>query len=923
MNVSLLGATVSRRQILDQIAAGCEWPVDIVDALYQAARDNTALDALTMRRIKGLTDLLPPSWLPRLTREFVASNIPRAPEPEQWQAERRDALDALLGTWASGKAVTDEESTPVWPFRAKKDKEIRRARLADVFELYRGEETLLRERCLALPGFDQIAVQNILFYARGFEATSWFELCKEWGRFDGDVVHWGTSASWLSNKLKRQKPEDFDRWSHIENGALGGYRNPPFPGFNILEKAHDLADSGNKKGGLFPDRRLEEFEFASQCLEVVPDHVEYVHPKTWLYEGKWETAGSSSIGRVELEVKDAKPQHFKARKNLVRDVVSFIAMWLLMLAWAVRMSWTIVKAELGKLRIAVASDIVTYWWISWLMWHVNSAYKKWPYATIEENYLEQTNRQINTWEKLPRRWHIPEDAAEFDHQPDNDETKIINRRLVSIGSHNMPETQRQEWSPYLEKVSSLNDEAYLVTRIPVSDPDAHTGHGERTRVGDNFEYKEKVNGGVQSGGRETSPQGNGWMTVQMERATQIMRALGLRELDQILVRGDDADGESERYVFCLLFHLILKACGLRTADGKFGILWAETEFLRIFYTVEGLHGYPARAAPGASQSKPWSNTPITAEAVMRALYDNTTILRRRGYSEEALDRWWSVLRAGWSERRGTDPDWLSIPTGLGGLGVEPMKAMSKVKKAWKAPKAERLTVLDQSDWRRELVAEEFSDWALDPTEVAELSQQRARDKIMADDVPNVRGTVFEDTGPPEDTTVRLISLAMPGTTLNELFRVYALCRAQTPTDLREGLLPNLQPGAEYGMYHRLLPLLRQLGELARIRKELKIMSWLRMNDIGAWGAIVALEDRGLSRTEAIAWLTGDMSSPVSRSLHPMLAADVSRLAIFCIQSVVQYRFMRPGNLTWFHNRAFQILEEACVSSPAVRVVYTW
>jgi hypothetical protein len=260
---------------------------------------------------------------------------------------------------------------------------------------------------------------------------------------------------------------------------------------------------------------------------------------------------------------------------------------------------------------------------------------------------------------------------------------------------------------------------------------------------------------------------------------------------------------------------------------------------------------------------------------------------------------------------------------MGGLGIEPMSAMTVASGAWRAPKADSLTLLDQSGWRKTLIAEEFKEWSVTAEEVDQLSQNRVREKIMADDVPNVRGSVFKDTGPPRDGWVRTIHIAMPGVTLNELFRVYMMCRSLVPQDLKEGVLPNLKPGADYGAYRYLLPTLREVSEISRVRKEQRLMAWLKSHDIAAWGAVYALEDRGLSRTEAIAWLTGDMSSPITTSLHPMLTADVSRLAIFCVQSVVLHRYLKPGNLTWFFNRAFQILEEACVSSVAVRVLYTW
>lgn len=100
-----------------------------------------------------------------------------------------------------------------------------------------------------------------------------------------------------------------------------------------------------------------------------------VHPSTtqtlpeWLEVGDWERSGSASFGRVCFEVSTSegtKCSHFKARRNLLMDVTEFDELYRRVSTYAKQENRALIKSELGKIRIAVASPLKMYLQMNWM-----------------------------------------------------------------------------------------------------------------------------------------------------------------------------------------------------------------------------------------------------------------------------------------------------------------------------------------------------------------------------------------------------------------------------------------------------------------------------------------------------------------------------------------------------------------------------
>lgn len=119
----------------------------------------------------------------------------------------------------------------------------------------------------------------------------------------------------------------------------------------------------------------------------------------WLETGDWERSGSASFGRVCYEVSTSdgiKRGHFKARKNLIMDTTEFNDLYNRVSTYALQENRALIKSELGKIRIAVASPLETYLQMSWMYALGGSFYFSWPGNTLEEQLAREAARNERT-----------------------------------------------------------------------------------------------------------------------------------------------------------------------------------------------------------------------------------------------------------------------------------------------------------------------------------------------------------------------------------------------------------------------------------------------------------------------------------------------------------------------------------------------
>jgi hypothetical protein len=609
---------------------------------------------------------------------------------------------------------TDNDFAALYPFRTKTDRAIRRTRFADVQLAYkmRHEYNVLRERMSWLSSFDYIACVNLLW--QSFLFPGWWTRMFELGCFEGDIEHYDAVCKQVNKYLKKCDCCDFRKEDYIEAYSLLGYRNPPFPGFDLIKEAYSMARSGSEKHEF-----LSTFKEMCEVLKTPADRVEYVSFVDFVRGATWQSSGSSSIGKVHLTY-NGETYKFKARKNMIPDIMDFDELMESIFSLQTQDNVILIKAELGKLRAAFGSPAQMYLLLAWVVYLAGHYYLKWHNNTLEETNFDELKRKEEMLDMLLNRWSLPFDYESYDHQPEKDEMDDINETLFAAAYSNVPQKEDDMFLKVVNKIRELENNQYVVVR----------------KSGDmSSDLRIKQDGGLASGKRTTSLVGNGWNTVISNRAMQICKLICGRIRCDYWVRGDDTLVISDNYSECLTMRLIYSVLNAKGNDAKFSILHEEADFLRQRYTKQGIRCFPCRSLPALTSRKPWNPDPWHVETVMCHVFDAMQTLKRRGADIDRCETAWDAIKTVWSQKHHINKKWLSYPKDLGGLGVEPWDGVSIPQDRIRIQNGLVRGEVIYLGWRAEIIKDTYSEYDLTDSESKQLADEYFRGLLATDDIP--------------------------------------------------------------------------------------------------------------------------------------------------------------------------------------------
>lgn len=622
------------------------------------------------------------------------------------------------------KRQFEDKFKEVFPPRTKMDLSIRRNRANDFFTFLKAyqKEDLLYLFSILKTNFDYIFVCNLMSVL-AVSGRGWIERMDEMGAFDNDLSHYIAVAKKINDMIKTVGIDDEHWTEYAEAATLCGYRNPPFKGFDPVEETRSLAQGGDEHnyfGFNFQQLCDEELEMRVTPVAKYQDFHSYVTEATWL------TAGASSIGKLEVEVEEGKTKNIKAKKNTVPDVVDLEEVFETCLSWAKQENYSIIKSELGKIRMAVASDMPMYLQMSWVNYLLNGAYNQWPGSTTDENFETQTKRMYNMLSLCSKLLGLPFDYAAFDHQPTTEELKCIVRVILNAARRNVPVSDLNMFDKIANNIVTSFDNSFLEWRNSPERPSF------------------KVEGGLMSGLRFTSLVGNAWNTVMTGLVIRLLKGMGL-DTNAIhrYIRGDDSAIYVPNWGMGAMVKLGYDAVGVKAGEGKFSLQARAMEFLRIWYE-QRCFGYPLRALPGLLQRKPWNPEPWAAEGTIAAVYEVIRILRRRlPHKELNINRLWNHLKTRWCRNHSLPVQCLRTPKFLGGLGVEggtgplyrivPAIPTGKKYPSW-------FQVKNQNQWRATKLTEYYQERygeSLTSERATHIAKEQLLNTLASDDVPAI------------------------------------------------------------------------------------------------------------------------------------------------------------------------------------------
>jgi len=620
---------------------------------------------------------------------------------------------------ARGEYPDDEERwTARFPPRTKSDLGIRRTRLRDLFNFAEciREGPLLRRIIDELGDFDYIAALNVCWAGLLMRGKRWFEFWHKTRVLRDGLEAFVAAAKAISDQIKRGPCRMADLVHLVENHSLAGYRNLPFPGFDYVKEAKALA-SGGLDHTLPPGYRFQDLvDEALQCPDVAVDYVSF---EDYVRRGSWLTSGSSSIGRVSVEF-DGKVYRFKARKNVLPDLYEPEDLVALCRSWIGQENSTLVKSELGKVRLAVAGDIATYLMMSWIISLTGKCYLQWSGSTGQES-VGDLCRRLNTMLDLCQEGaSLPFDYRSFDHQPTTEEIETIYQWFLAKAGKNVPPAGQQEFNEIARKTLYGFSLAILRYRDP------STGVGGKL----------SVSGGLMSGLRITSVVGDAWNLTMTCGVKKLLGLVGIDTSDMpAFIRGDDSAIFSNSVQKLRLFAEGYRRLGVVGGEGKFSVLRQNSEFLRT-WICDRCIGYPVRVIPALTQRKPWSSEPWTGGGVITAIREACATLSRRGVDG---DEAFLSLGRTWCRLHKLPLSVLKTPVHLGGLGLLAWDGKEVCSPHLPPPNVPPFTMERTSTWRERrlrAIADEYG-FEVGDEDLVRLATDEARQVLQADDVPPI------------------------------------------------------------------------------------------------------------------------------------------------------------------------------------------
>lgn len=863
------------------------YPAVFSKLVIAASSGHFTIGASARRLVESQTSLWDPHWRNELTLTELILQVKKRTSKALKEIEKPSgipltfdeslkSLVAIIGK--KDLALSDIKdfelvSEQAFLFRSKTDKNIRRTRLYDACLYYSHIYSDLSDVLYELRFFDQISIMNIL-YGRVLLSDSdhdWYVFMQDADAFNYGIEGYTLVAKAYSDLIKtRPSPQWMLRW--VETAGFTGYRNPPYPGFDYVKETENLVSGDPVDHTLNSLPTFTEILHKELTFEV-SKRPKFLTFKEFVTSGMWTTSGSSNIGRMELDI-NGEIVFVKARKNILPDIIDMKVLYEECMASKKQSNKSMIKSELGKVRIASSSDIHNYLLMSWVDYLLNHSYADIEGATIDERPNEQINRLIKMTKLLNDCYTLPFDYKNFDHQATTPEILDIVKFVCSKARKTVPQASVAEFDVVVENILSGFNNAFMSTTAPV-----HTF---------------KVISGLCSGLRWTSLIGNIWNTVITKKVQILCERLCLRApITDRFIRGDDSAIYTRGYYSALLVRMAYTALGVLADDNKFGILYEKMEFLRQFYTRDRIYAYPARNIPGLSQRKPWSSTKWDPNDTMNNLFDLIQLLKRRGLDSEKCELFWKLQKKLWSMRLRLPEALLNIPVALGGIGIEPWDGKFTASPLFPKIPYENIRIVNSTDFRFNTIKQELREFiTIDSSAKIEALQKEVRVQqasvVVGDDIVSINRMLRDMFN---------AKLAIYRTEIKLLAHVQSVTLVPSETVLDTALIASI-PATEdiysnylerinvatFGSYPYLDSLWKKLMLAKRIDKTFRPMSFLKEHYIDIFYSLTSFQLRHLNRSDAIDWLSGNLFGVKRTTLNPLITPLWTKLTAATIKN---------------------------------------
>jgi hypothetical protein len=662
----------------------------------------------------------------------------------------------------------------------------------------------------------------------------------------------------VNNFVKTNQFPDRIRFALTECGTLAGFRTLPFKGFDILEESKKLAFAGETHSHPFGWDRVwaaaNDTLFSTLPSPQVPARGR-MGLRDYIASAMWVTSGASDHGRVTWQFED-RHGTFKAKKNNLIYIYTTDELYDITMTHLGKMvNRSITKEETAKIRLAIAGDLANYLAMAWIFYLLSDDWKQIPYMANTWTVPDELSFHAWVIDECRTCYGMPYDFDAYDHQVTTSETKTSFYSYASraIGSDQFSDEVRQ----VIDLCMTGFDNSVIIARDGMNE--VHT-------------YP--VTGGLPSGLRITSFLGNVYNAAVNLIADYHTTLQFNTPVKVISVRGDDTNIMDPSATKILFHYMMMTALGMKAGAGKFGIHKGATEFLRNWYSVNGVRGYPARPIASFTQQKTWSPEPPTFDDSLRAMLVASAAVSRRSSETVTLE---PLAIQIWSHQRHLPPHVARQPPELHGPAILPWMG-------WYWPDLVYPTTADDVDVRLTLPNQSvFSETLTMPQGVKQPTQRERADIVRL----AASTTVQNDRVPGLNAAIRryLASTIRLGTNKQYIDDYNYYPEITHTTALQVNPVPS--PHDAQRIRQRNAYALSQFQQYVKLSKSMssvkpaKLMSRYHPE---FWTRVRRLERAGLHRSTSVDVAAYQLSIPQT-DVPPQLIAQISSLASATIITV--------------------------------------
>jgi hypothetical protein len=328
------------------------------------------------------------------------------------------------------------------------------------------------------------------------------------------------------------------------------------------------------------------------------------------------------------------------------------------------------KQDPAKGRVVFGSDWTFYVAWKWVEKVCGDPFRTAKFTSIGKDGLELLEFFAEINRGVDFSPNFPADVANFDFSVETELIRVyVEERLAAAERFCSNVTSSSDWAFVKEFILRLVSNMYIkflhqkaldMSKLPNLVAQGIHKEGEF--------YVFKLRSMLASGLPFTASGGTSINVSWADLVAQAAKTLGI-SMTNIRGAGDDSNSNLETTLDAAIIVWIYSERGVTINPAKCYVSDRRTEFLRMEFGIDYIHGYPARVITSTFESRPGAIREMLLQERAASLINNLGILHCRGCSLGLVTTVWDYFCSWITKKYGISRDRINAPTAFGGFGL--------------------------------------------------------------------------------------------------------------------------------------------------------------------------------------------------------------------------------------------------------------